>query len=159
MSLEHATHGGHVKQWHSEKALPSIKVDSPWPSEIHSQISFVNGPSQGHLGAFMTSSNLRMKVWSIINLRSDKMIRPEFNISLEEMRRMKLKASGNIWYLEPTPYVGTPFEKLTKRTSVAVKGYINGRMGLRGVQKWYLWAPTALIAAAYYYRYAELGTI
>eukprot|EP00906_Rhabdomonas_costata_P032219 RCo045404 len=148
----------HAKSWHKEKALVQLaKAPADWPCEIHSQINFAKGPSTSWLQNFVQASFIRRRALNMFNPASDSVQREEFPRTLEEVRRIKLRQSGNIWFIEHQPCT----ESLFGRYARTRKGHINGRTGLRSVwgPKLVLWVPTVIIATAYFYRYAELGTV
>eukprot|EP00995_Heteronema_vittatum_P007934 NODE_3090_length_707_cov_23.711246_g2183_i0.p2 GENE.NODE_3090_length_707_cov_23.711246_g2183_i0~~NODE_3090_length_707_cov_23.711246_g2183_i0.p2 ORF type:complete len:158 (-),score=32.53 NODE_3090_length_707_cov_23.711246_g2183_i0:169-642(-) len=150
-------------KWESAPAIPKAIQDLPqeWPTQIHRDQHLLNGPSLNRVESFIAASQIRSAVYHFLlsgfghgNTNSN------FNFSKEQMRARTLKASGNIWYLEPQSYLQTQGERLVGRANLTIKARHNsGKTGLRNVHKPYLFAPTAILGLAYYYRWTRFLTL
>eukprot|EP00996_Jenningsia_fusiforme_P005090 NODE_5991_length_617_cov_40.172535_g5588_i0.p1 GENE.NODE_5991_length_617_cov_40.172535_g5588_i0~~NODE_5991_length_617_cov_40.172535_g5588_i0.p1 ORF type:complete len:174 (-),score=50.20 NODE_5991_length_617_cov_40.172535_g5588_i0:94-549(-) len=146
----------HKKDW---PVVPVQFKEAPqeWPSPIHQELSTATGPSQNRLESFVAASSLRTWAMKLVTFNK---YGDTFAVTTEQARRMALKSSGNLWYLEHQPYVFSPNEARANRKQVTAKGNLNGRWGVRYTLKNPVrWAPTAALALAYLYRYADLGTV
>eukprot|EP00992_Anisonema_acinus_P004375 TRINITY_DN1542_c0_g1_i1.p1 TRINITY_DN1542_c0_g1~~TRINITY_DN1542_c0_g1_i1.p1 ORF type:complete len:143 (+),score=6.12 TRINITY_DN1542_c0_g1_i1:50-478(+) len=129
-------------KWEVVPSVPKYLADAPtsWPSPIHQQHSFTNGPPRGPIMEFVATSQIRSALFNALSIGPNS-------------RRLALKRSGNLWYLEAQSYNMTPFEKLVRRHKDTVNGHVNGRYGLRYASKPHLFIPTALVGGVWAWRW------